>query len=525
MKNFLLFCLFLFTISTGITDAQVPQGFNYQAIARDGSGVAIVNENMLVRISLQSNPVVGRPLILWQEEHEVTTNQFGLMSFVIGEGDRLSGLYSSFSEIDWLLYSVYIKTTIQYPGSSWTEMGISQLWSVPYSMVSGNLGGSINKLSVVGVTEDMGEALFEVKNSFGQTIFAVFNEGVRIYVSDGDSKGAKGGFAIGGFGMGKGVDEYLRVTRDSTRVYINDTDEKARKGGFAIGGFGSSKEANYNFLMVDEEKLKGGKVDYLNITSLNTFIGEEAGINTVPDVVAGDGVYNSFIGYNSGLLNTSGRNNVFIGNESGSSNTQGFNNIFIGNEAGKNASATTNSTFIGEGAGFNVTGDDNIAIGDNAGTNAHVTTHELMGVTILGIDAGRNTSGELNTFIGYGSGSSWINPGSGNRNTYLGAGAGGGYANILGSGNVCIGFDAGYRQSGDNKLFIENSEADEDNSLIYGEFDNDKLKLNASVTIRDALSLTPRSTAPPSPSAGDMYFNSVSKKLMVYDGSNWKACW
>ena len=77
-------------------------------------------------------------------------------------------------------------------------MGSSRLWAVPYSMVAGDLNDTLKKLIVKGQTDIMDEALFEVKNKTGQTVFAVYNEGVRVYVDDG-SKGKKAGFAIGGF--------------------------------------------------------------------------------------------------------------------------------------------------------------------------------------------------------------------------------------------------------------------------------------------------------------------------------------
>lgn len=43
--------------------------------------------------------------------------------------------------------------------------------------------------------------------------------------------------------------------------------------------------------------------------------------------------------------------------------------------------------------------------------------------------------------------------------------------------------------------------------------------------VNDVMRLEPRATAPSSPSAGDMYFDSVVTKLMVYDGATWQACW
>lgn len=45
------------------------------------------------------------------------------------------------------------------------------------------------------------------------------------------------------------------------------------------------------------------------------------------------------------------------------------------------------------------------------------------------------------------------------------------------------------------------------------------------VHVTEAMRLEPSATAPASPSAGDMYFSSVSNKLEVYDGTVWQACW
>jgi hypothetical protein len=91
-----------------------------------------------------------------------------------------------------------------------------------------------------------------VKNKNGQTIFAVYNEGVRIYVDDGiAAKKAKGGFAIGGFDAIKAEGQnYFFIDPDSIRMYIDDNPLKKSKGGFAIGGFDQLKSGNKNFLNV-----------------------------------------------------------------------------------------------------------------------------------------------------------------------------------------------------------------------------------------------------------------------------------
>jgi hypothetical protein len=43
--------------------------------------------------------------------------------------------------------------------------------------------------------------------------------------------------------------------------------------------------------------------------------------------------------------------------------------------------------------------------------------------------------------------------------------------------------------------------------------------------VNDVMRLQPRATAPSSPGAGDMYFDSITNKLTVYDGTAWQACW
>lgn len=43
--------------------------------------------------------------------------------------------------------------------------------------------------------------------------------------------------------------------------------------------------------------------------------------------------------------------------------------------------------------------------------------------------------------------------------------------------------------------------------------------------VNDVMRLEPRATAPTSPKAGDMYYDSVQNKLRVYDGTAWNNCW
>lgn len=92
-------------------------------------------------------------------------------------------------------------------------------------------------------------SLFHVLNSAGDTIFAVYDGGVRINVYDDPlvkATSSKGGFAVGGFSPSKGTftNEYLRITPDSIRMYIEEgaaSKATSSKGGFAVGGFSPAK--------------------------------------------------------------------------------------------------------------------------------------------------------------------------------------------------------------------------------------------------------------------------------------------
>jgi hypothetical protein len=115
--------------------SQIPQGFNYQAIARDGTGAVLQNTPLQAMMYIQSESTGGT--IFWKELHStITTNDFGLFTLVVGTGTRQTeSTVATFNLIDWSVAPKYLKTEIYYSGS-WKDMGTSQLWSVPYALKS-----------------------------------------------------------------------------------------------------------------------------------------------------------------------------------------------------------------------------------------------------------------------------------------------------------------------------------------------------------------------------------------------------
>jgi len=138
-------------------------------------------------------------------------------------------------------------------------------------------------------------------------------------------------------------------------------------------------------------------------------------------------------------------------------------------------SANSNTYFGTRSGTATTTGAENTAFGYDAG--ASITT--AINNTFFGHNAGKNsTTGEKNTFIGYRSGEDNI---TGNFNTYIGRFAG--FLND-GSSNIFIGTRAGsLLTNGDNLLYIENSNSN--TPLIYGEFDNDWVKVNGHLSASD----------------------------------------
>ncbi|MEA1897963.1 MAG: hypothetical protein U9N53_09930, partial [Bacteroidota bacterium] len=214
--------------------AQAPQKFNYQAVARNGNAI-LENASLDVKLEILQGSTTGT--MVWTEtQTDVTTNDYGLFSIQAGSENEIS--------IDWNDGPYFLKVQVDI-GTGFQDFGNSELLSVPYALNTQSVS-SLEKLDILGPADmDPDSALFEVKRNDGQTIFAVYNSGVRMFVEEGESKGRRGGFAIGGFTPGKGeTGEYFRVTPDSVRIYLDTTTAKRPKGGFAIGGFTPGKDGD-----------------------------------------------------------------------------------------------------------------------------------------------------------------------------------------------------------------------------------------------------------------------------------------
>jgi len=126
----LLFCSIFASFT--LMMAQAPEGLSYQAVARDGSGNLIANQNIDVKFEIRETTNSGT--VIYDEIHAVMTNDFGLFSAIIGEGTAGTGVFNS---INWAGDKHFLRVLID-TGSGFVIMGTTQLMSVPYSLMAKN---------------------------------------------------------------------------------------------------------------------------------------------------------------------------------------------------------------------------------------------------------------------------------------------------------------------------------------------------------------------------------------------------
>ncbi len=246
---------------------------------------------------------------------------------------------------------------------------------------------------------------------------------------------------------------------------------------------GSEYDASYNIALGDltlSSLTKGfGNIGigYLALNSTTYGHGNTSiGYKTLSSNVSG--FYNVAVGYNSMINNTTGWGNVALGLVALQNNIDGYDNVAVGDQAlTQNTSGQLNTSIGRESMRWNVSGHANSALGQNALCN---NTSGSWNTAVGGGALYGNTSGTSNVCIGYGS--DFYNEISSN-NTIIGFNAGRSENYHSKSGNIFLGYKAGYNDTTDNKLYIENSDADSANALIYGDFANDMLAINGTVGI------------------------------------------
>lgn len=116
-----------------LAQTAIPQRFSYQGVARDGSGTIMSNSAMAIRVSILTGSSLGN--LVYQETHDVSTNEFGLFTLSIGGG---SPQFGRMSEVDWGNAPKFMRVELdQAREGSFVTLGTTQLVSVPYALAAG----------------------------------------------------------------------------------------------------------------------------------------------------------------------------------------------------------------------------------------------------------------------------------------------------------------------------------------------------------------------------------------------------
>ena len=313
MKRMLLVGMLL--IAGVISSFSQGLGFNYQAMIRNAEGEAILNQEVVMRIGIVQGSVGGT--VLYTETHSIESNAYGLVNLVVGMGEPVTGV---FADIDWSAGPFFLKVELDAESNNnFVTLGTTQLLSVPFAnyAFSGGSGStswadaeesvSTNKKVGIGTASPSsylevianeptkeGEPIFEVKKATGETVFAVYDNEVVVYVDD--TTTAASGFAVKSRSNLGNTSDIFTVSPQQTRIFVEESTVKGLKGGFAITG--NSNKGLVDILnitptltefFVDEpvNKEKGGfaitgnsnkgLVDVLNITpSLTQFMIDES---------------------------------------------------------------------------------------------------------------------------------------------------------------------------------------------------------------------------------------------------------
>lgn len=213
------------------------------------------------------------------------------------------------------------------------------------------------------------------------------------------------------------------------------------------------------------------------------FIGDSTGYGLSP--TTSSTVNTVAIGANALRNATTPNFTVAIGARSLQAYISGSFNTAVGNESLKSLTSGEANTAIGAATLASMTsGADNTAFG-NAALTGHLTGNSNTAIGSSALQ--KNTIGKENTAIGTGA---MLENLTGDSSTAIGRSAG---RFAMGSRNIFIGYNAGYSATGNDQIYIDNTNTA--TPLFYGDMAKDSAAVNGNLTVTDTLTTITYSTS------------------------------
>lgn len=132
--------------------AQSTKGINFQAIARNNSGVMIPNKSLNIRLSIKAD--TNSTKNEYQEIVPVITNALGLFTIVVGAVENNKTItVGPFENINWSKVEKYLQVEIDTLGDfTFTNMGTQKINYVPFSFYADNVGAQ-NINGIIGLSQ------------------------------------------------------------------------------------------------------------------------------------------------------------------------------------------------------------------------------------------------------------------------------------------------------------------------------------------------------------------------------------
>jgi hypothetical protein len=133
MKKCLLWLVLVFVVAivqTNVYAQESTQGIHYQAVARNSFNQPLVNMPVVLKISITGDDAAQQ--VFYTEQQEVSTNEQGLFTAIIGQGSQKKG---QLSEVPWSKEKLWMKVEmIGNQNKTFNVLSNTRIMAVPYAM-------------------------------------------------------------------------------------------------------------------------------------------------------------------------------------------------------------------------------------------------------------------------------------------------------------------------------------------------------------------------------------------------------